>query len=554
MKRLLSLFAAAAVAGLIATTTSAADFKSLIPRPAQMEQASGTTSLPSAPTIGYAASLPEAMRAECERFAAELSSTTGLKSGAVSGKGFFNVVLDPSISHEGYDLSVDSRGVTIAASDAAGLFYAFQTIKKLLPPNVMAGVEAPGEYILPVGKISDRPRYAYRGFMLDVSRHFFSANEIKKMLRLMAGYKLNRFHWHLTDDQGWRLPVEKYPKLTREGATNHNILHTDFSTGRMWHAGADSIYGPFAYTPEEVRDIVDYARKLHIEVIPEIDMPGHMVAAIHAYPEFSTDPESRLYNPDDKNFRDFDHMIWNRQGVSRDVLDVSNPAVMQFVKDVIDQVAEYFPYEYIHIGGDECPTVAWENSASCRDKIKELGLRNARQLQSWFTKEVADYAREKHGRKIMGWNELITEGDVDIDRIKEIDPVIFCWIGGEKEAESNGIRHVYTPINGGYYINRSYQGIDSIGAGRDGAIAKTLQINPPADHKNCIGVQGTFWTEFVERPADLEYLALPRLIGIAEQGWSSEREKNLDDFLSRLRDERLYLDLAGYNYGRHQIE
>ncbi|MDE6462169.1 MAG: beta-N-acetylhexosaminidase [Muribaculaceae bacterium] len=531
----------------------AADFASLIPRPAGMEQISGTLSLPSGFKVSVG-SLPQGMADEAVKFVNALNLATGLDAAVTrdsNEKCLIDVVIDPSLPTEGYGLKIKSDGIDVKASGASGLFYAFQTLKKLLPPNVMAGRRGDdgAAYELPLGQIDDRPRFEYRGFMLDVSRHFFDAQQIMKMLDLMAAYKLNRFHWHLTDDQGWRLPVEGYPELTASGATNRNILRSDFSAQTQWRDGDSVAYGPYAYTVDEIRAVVAYAADRHIEVIPEIDMPGHMVAAIHSYPEFSTDPASEKLSLHE----DFSHNIWNKGGVSRDVLDVSNPDVMRFVRTVVDVLADLFPSRYIHIGGDECPTLAWENSDACAAKMKELGLTDVRALQSWFTKEVADYARERHGRMVMGWNELITEGNADMEMIKAIDPVIFCWLGGEDKAEANGLRYVYTPFNGGYYINRSYADIDQIGAGRDGALALTINVNPPA-HANCIGVQGTFWTEQVDRYQDLEYLALPRLLGIAEQGWSAETDKDYDDFRARVAKDTEYLDLAEFNYGSHQLK
>ena len=531
---------------------SYAGLEHMIPQPAEMTVGTGELTLPASFTIAYDASLAATeMVSEINGFVNAIKATTNLSPAVQAGNdGLFTVAADKSLPAEGYKLDITDKGVSIKTATSTGLFYAFQTVKKLLPVNVMAGVAGASDavYTLPVVAINDAPRFEYRGFMLDVSRHFFDVAQVKKMLDVMAMYKLNRFHWHLTDDQGWRLPVAKYPKLTVEGATNKNILLTNFETQTQTRAGENVIYGPFAYLEEEIRDIVAYAKARHIEVIPEIDMPGHMVAAIHAYPYLSTDPESKKTNI----HPDFSHEIWNKGGVSRDVLDVSNPKVMEFVQDVVDVLADLFPYEYIHIGGDECPTLAWENSESCQAKMKELGLSNARALQSWFTKEIATYAREKHGRKIMGWNELITEGNVDMNLIKEIDPTIFCWIGGEAKAQNNGLKHVYTPFNGGYYINRSYAGFDKVGAVGDGALSITINVNPPAN-SHCIGVQGTFWTEQVDRPTDLEYLALPRLIGIAEQGWSSVVRKDYDEFLDRVIADAELLKAAGYNYGAHQL-
>lgn len=541
---------------------------SLTPAPLKVVEGNGTFVLPHGLTVDTYG-LPAPMVAEAAKFVKKLNHTTGLEAKAISGtssKPGIVVKLDRALPAEGYALAITTSGATLSASTPTGLFYGFQTILKLLPPTVMAGLRrTSGTYELPVAEITDAPRFPYRGFMLDVSRHFFDADEVKKMLDLMAAYKLNRFHWHLTDDQGWRLPMAKYPELTTVGATNQNILRTDFDNQRRWREGRFVEYGPYAYTADEIRDIVAYARERHIEVIPEIDMPGHMVAAIHAYPQFSTDPESKLV-PDSiamdsepvagNPYSHFTHNMWNIGGVSRDVLDISNPEVMTFVKDIVDTLAELFPYEYIHIGGDECPTFAWERSESCQKLKQDLGLTDERALQTWFTKQIADYASQKHGRKIMGWNELITDEGADIEMLKSFDPIIFCWYPPQpavETAEANGLKHIFTPANGGYYINRSYKGFDKVGAVGDGALTTSYTVNPP-DNDHCIGVQGTFWTEQVDRPQDLEYQALPRLIAVAEQGWSQPEAKDFDDFMKRLREEAVMLDLAGYNYGLHQIE
>lgn len=526
---------------------SFAGIEHMTPKPAQMTVGKGSLVLPASFTVGYSTDLSAEMVAEIDNFLSSVNGTTSL--GAQKGStGLINVSVDATLPVEGYTLDVTAEGATIKASNATGLYYAFQTVKKLLPVNVAAGVPgAAGQtYALPVVSIADAPRFEYRGFMLDVSRHFFGVETIKKMLDIMAVYKLNRFHWHLTDDQGWRLPVAKWPKLTQEGATNKNILLTNFAEQTQVRAGEDVIYGPFAYTEDQIRDIVAYAKARHIEVIPEIDMPGHMVAAIHAYPELSTDPENK-----NNVHPDLNHEIWNKGGVSRDVLDVSNPTVMTFVKDVVDVLANLFPYNYIHIGGDECPTLAWEKSTACKQFMQEHNLANERAIQSWFINEIATYAKEKHGRKIMGWNEIVTESGVDMNMIKAIDPTVFCWIGGEQKCDNNNLNFIYTPFNGGYYINRSYAGFDRVGAVGDGALSTTLNVNPPVlDH--CIGVQGTFWTEQVDRPTDVEYLALPRLIGIAEQGWAP-KQKDVDEIMERIVADKELLDMAGYNYGAHQM-
>ncbi len=554
--------------------TVKADLGNLIPAPAQMTVGTGELTLPAGFNVSTVG-LSDDMKAEADKFVAAINKTTGLGATATDAAGLFTVTVDANLPAEGYVLNVTPEGVTIEAGTPAGLFYAFQTVKKILPVNVMAGVagETGAVYSLPVVSINDQPRFEYRGFMLDVSRHFFDAAQVKKMIDVMAMYKLNRFHWHLTDDQGWRIPMEKYPLLTTQGATNHNILHTNFQVDPQQKYRDDqndtydsgSPYGPYSYTIDEMKDIVAYAKERHIEVIPEVDMPGHMVAAINCYPNFSTDPESKIalaagYNlntqpiPGQQDSH-FTHNIWNDGGVSKDVLDVSKPEVITFCKDVIDVLADVFPYEYIHVGGDECPTYAWSKSNDVQNFKTTIGYKKSDSdhvLQTWFTKQIADYAKEKYGKKIMAWNELITAGGADMNVVKEMDPAIFCWIGGEQKAQQNGLKFVYTPFNGGYYINRSYAGYDKIGAVGDGRLATTLNVMPPT-YSNCIGVQGTFWTEQVELPQDVEYLALPRLLGIAEQGWALAEGRDNDEVMERICNDAAMLDAAGYSYGAHQL-
>ena len=556
-------------------STVKADLGNLIPAPAQMTVGTGELTLPKGFNVSTAG-LSDEMKAEADKFVAAINKATSLDATASDAAGLVTVTVDTALPAEGYVLEITDKGVSVKAGTTAGLFYAFQTVKKILPVNVMAGVtgEPDAVYSLPVVSINDHPRFEYRGFMLDVSRHFFDVDEVKRMLDVMSMYKLNRFHWHLTDDQGWRLPVEKYPLLTTQGATNHNILHVNFQTDPQQRYRDDSSnatydcgepYGPYAYTIDQLKEVVAYAKERHIEVIPEIDMPGHMVAAINCYPHFSTDPDSKIATAAgfDKNSQPvpgnqdshFTHNIWNDGGVSKDVLDVTKDEVITFCKDVVDVLASVFTYEYIHVGGDECPTYAWSKSESVQDFKTTIGYKKSDSdhvLQTWFTKQIADYAKKEYGKKIMAWNELITAGGADMNVIKEMDPAIFCWIGGEDKAQNNGLKFVYTPFNGGYYINRAYAGYDKVGAVGDGRLATTLSVMPPT-HSNCIGVQGTFWTEQVERPEDVEYLALPRLLGIAEQGWAPVAGRDNDEVMERICNDAELLNAAGYSYGAHQL-
>lgn len=535
------LFLLLAVAILTTVVCHAEQFVNLTPAPANMTVGTGVFRIPAGMKITAQGLTPE-MQSEVTEFISDFNKSTGLGIG--EGKnGRMIVRLNKEIAAEGYNLDVTAKGIVLEASSPAGLFYGLQTIKKILPANVMAGTNYPRQksYELPVVSIQDRPAYGYRGFMLDVSRHFFTADEIKRMLDVMSYYKLNRFHWHLTDDQGWRLPMDKYPLLTTVGATAPDVVITDYRAKKQYKAGKP--YGPYSYTKEEIKDIVDYAKKLHIEVVPEVDMPGHFVAAMVAYPELSCDPKA-------------DRKVWDHGGVSRDVLNVANPAAVKLGEDVIDQLAELFPYPYIHIGGDECPTVAWENNADCRALIEKEGMKNPRQLQNRFIKQMADRAA-KHGKKLYVWNEALTEEGADSAMLKNIDATVFCWVGvpqAVKKATSNGLGAIFTPI-GPYYINRRQSRDAAPGAGPGNDDVKRTYTTVPfttavGSKDNCLGVQGTFWTEHVSDPDYMEYLALPRLIAIAEAGWTPQEKKDFADFQKRMTADAQLLDLGGYKYTR----
>ena len=535
------LFLLLAVAILTTVVCHAEQFVNLTPAPANMTIGTGVFRIPAGMKITAQGLTPE-MQSEVTKFISDFNKSTGLGIG--EGKnGRMTVRLNKEIAAEGYNLDVTAKGIVLEASSPAGLFYGLQTIKKILPANVMAGTNYPRQksYELPVVSIQDRPAYGYRGFMLDVSRHFFTADEIKRMLDVMSYYKLNRFHWHLTDDQGWRLPMDKYPLLTTVGATAPDVVITDYRAKKQYKAGKP--YGPYSYTKEEIKDIVDYAKKLHIEVVPEVDMPGHFVAAMVAYPELSCDPKA-------------DRKVWDHGGVSRDVLNVANPAAVKLGEDVIDQLAELFPYPYIHIGGDECPTVAWENNADCRALMEKEGMKNPRQLQNRFIKQMADRAA-KHGKKLYVWNEALTEEGADSAMLKNIDATVFCWVGvpqAVKKATSNGLGAIFTPI-GPYYINRRQSRDAAPGAGPGNDDVKRTYTTVPfttavGSKDNCLGVQGTFWTEHVSDPDYMEYLALPRLIAIAEAGWTPQEKKDFADFQKRMTADAQLLDLGGYKYTR----
>ena len=531
---------------------SADNFVNLTPRPRAMTVLPGEVVLPQDFVVGYNSALSAEMVAEVQRFVLDFNAATGYNAVAQADAEapLFDVALYGGTMNEGaYNLTVNEGKVAIRAKSVLGFYYAFQSVKKILPANVMAGKQdaAVTKYALPCVTIQDEPRFAYRGFMLDVARHFFTVEEVKRMLDVMSYYKMNRFHWHLTDDQGWRVEIKQYPKLTTIGATASNTYVTDLEYGPYW---TNQVYGPYFYTQEQIKDVVAYAKERHIEVIPEVDMPGHFVAAMASYPEYCCHPESAP-------------SVWINGGISSDVLNVANPAAVQFAKNILAELIPLFPYDYFHIGGDECPTSQWESNAECQAKYRELGLTNYRQLQSHFIKEMADFLKE-HGKKTVVWNEAITAGNADTELIKETGATVFCWqpaVAGARKAAELGLDNVFTPW-GPYYINRK-QSNDAAeatlpGNGSDNVQNTYSQEAVPTDISaaqaaHYTGVQGTFWTEHVADRNLMEYLALPRLMAIAEAGWTPKARKDFADFQKRITADTLLLNYGGYNYGRHYI-
>ncbi len=539
---------------------------SLLPLPTVATVGEGEFVLPSGFTMSVSfadAALQQEVLADVARFITTVDNATALAPRAVEGNADITISEDATLAAEGYVMDVTPQGVAIKAATSDGVYYALQSILRLLPPNVVLGKPAEAEqiYALPALHIEDAPRFAYRGFMLDVSRHFFTVEQVKKMLDLMGIYKMNVFHWHLTDDQGWRAEIKQYPKLTTIGATRRSSYDTPITkiieNGQEYWTGesaqTNKTYGPFFYTQEEMKEIVAYAAERHIDVLPEVDMPGHFVAALAAYPEYSCHPATA---PE----------VWINGGISQDVLNVANPAAVQFTKNIITELAEIFPYPYFHIGGDECPTNQWQSNAACQQKLKELGKTSYRALQTEFIREINEHLATL-GKKMFCWNESITESGADLDLMKESGATIMCWTpcqAGAAKAASLGLDAIITEYGSGcYYINRKqssdYGEPQAAGGGGDNVMTNYNYIPVPASvsaeaAKHYIGVQGTFWTEFVSSGEYLEYLALPRLMSIAETGWSQQSQKDWKSFVRRMTVETEMLTLGNYVFARHWMD
>ena len=534
---------------------------SLIPQPAVMKVNDGKFLFKGKVVVCYPKIKESAIDAVVENFVKEMNTTTGvkvvknrLKNGKKLGfdvlksnkKGDAHIVLslDENMGAEAYKLSVEPKRIDITAATAAGFFYAFQTLKQLMPRNVMAGVpdENVKEWSVPAVFIEDEPRFGWRGFMLDEGRHFYGKEEIKKILDVMAAYKMNRFHWHLTEDQGWRIEIKKYPKLTEVGAWRDSKV---LGWGDVKPDGQR--YGGY-YTRKDVKEIVEYAKKRFIEIVPEVDIPGHSQAAVASYPEFlSCDPENK-------------HEVWLWQGVSGDVINVANPKAVQFAKDVVDELIELFPFGYIHLGGDECPTGKWERNAECQALLKEIGSTNYRDLQIHFYRQIKEHIAQKPAdkqRKLIFWNEVLHGNTEPLGD----DITIMAWIGADRaavDAAKRGMNTILSPQIP-YYINRRQSKLEteplSQGYG-DETVERVYSYKPmndvPAElHPKYMGVQANFWTEWVEEPEVVQYLMLPRLAAVAEAGWTPAEKRDYNDFLQRLQGEAKYYQLKGVDYGKH---
>ncbi len=521
-----SFFVAVLALTASCATTSAAVKTAVVPQPAEMTVLSGTLTLPATVAVSGPDSLADRLTANASFFPGiELRRTS-------SGAGRITFTADPALPAEGYSLTVSPDDIDVKAADRAGAFYAVQTLRQLYNPATRS---------FPAVEITDWPRFGYRGFMLDEGRHIFGVDQVKKVLDMMALNKLNRFHWHLTDDQGWRMEVPGYPRLATVAA-----CRACDRLGWKDQQPDSTEYGGY-YTDDQMRDIVAYAAERCIEIIPEIDIPGHSQAAVAAYPEIlACDPE----NP---------HEVWRRMGVSDDVINVANPAAVKFAKDVIDHAIDIFPYGYLHLGGDECPTAKWESNPQCTALLDSIGSTNYRDLQLNFYRELQRHIDAKPARdrrRLIFWNEVLHGNTSMLDT----SIVIMAWVGADKaarEAAEKGLSTILTPQIP-YYINRK-QSTDpseplSQGTGTE-TLERVYSYVPMADVPDSLagrymGVQANFWSEYVSTPEFLEYLMMPRLAAVAEAAWTPQAERDYPSFVTRLRQLLPLYDRMGWNYCR----
>lgn len=440
---------------------------------------------------------------------------------------------DSAIEPEGYTLTVDDSGVVLQASTSAGLFYSAQSLIQL--------VSADGKRI-PYVSIQDAPRFSYRGLHLDVGRHMFPIDFIKKYIDLLARHKFNRFHWHLTEDQGWRIEIKKYPKLQEIAAFRNETVIGHARTADRHNAKSydGQRYGGF-YTQEEIKEVIQYAAQRHVTIIPEIELPGHALAALSAYPELGC-----TAGP---------YKAATTWGVFDDVYCAGKEETFIFLQGVLDEVIELFPSEYIHIGGDECPKTRWEKCPHCKKRMKAENIKDTHALQSYFIQRIEKYLNSK-GKKIIGWDEILEGGLAP-------NATVMSWRGEEGGIAAAQQNHdvIMTPTGWCYFdYYQDTTKTEPLAIGGYLPISKVYSYEPlpaqlTADQaKHILGVQANVWTEYMKTSDYVEYMVYPRACAMAEVAWSSKENRNYEDFIKRLQKHAIRLDEWKVNYAKHGIE
>jgi len=446
-------------------------------------------------------------------------------------------IKDDSLTNEGYILEVLPKNIKIKAKTDQGAFYAAQSLRQLLPPEFENGTFQDEEVIIPCTTIKDEPEFTYRGMHLDVGRHMFSVDFIKKYIDALAMLKMNTFHWHLTEDQGWRIEIKKYPKLQEIAAFRNETLVGHYSD--QPHKFDGKTYGGF-YTQEEVKDVVAYAKSRFVTVIPEIELPGHAQAAIAAYPELGCTGEQVE--------------VVTKWGVYEEIY-CPKEETFTFLENVLDEVLALFPSKYIHIGGDEAPKTRWKNCDHCQALIKKEGLKDEHELQSYFISRIEAYLNSK-GRQIIGWDEILEGGLAP-------NATVMSWrgINGAIEAAKQHHNVIMTPTSHCYFDYYQSENEDEpIAIGGFLPLEKVYSFNPIPDELNeeeskyVLGAQGNIWTEYIKTSEHVEYMAFPRILAMSEVVWSKQENKNYADFVKRVENFHERLDALNINYANYLYE
>ena len=517
---------------------------SIIPEPSQLEVFPGKIKIDSSTRILYN---KEESKQVSEYFATYLSNfgfnlQQELFSENETGENSILLqinAVENDLGSEGYQLSANPHSIKISANTPAGLFYGVQSLLQLFPAKIYSNKQQLSEFEIPCVEITDQPRFAYRGMHLDVCRHFFPVDFVKQYIDLLAMYKFNTFHWHLTDDQGWRIEIKKYPKLTEIAAYRDSTLIGHYGENPPRYDGKK--YGGY-YSQDQIKDIVQYAAERHITIIPEIEMPGHSLAALSAYPELACTP-GPFHTA----------TTW---GVFKDIY-CTKEETFAFIEGVLDEVMELFPSKYIHIGGDEAPKTRWENCNVCQANMKKAGLSNENELQSWFVHHIEDYLN-MHGRQLIGWDEILEGG-------LSPNATVMSWRGieGGIAAAKQGHDAIMTP--GDYCYFDHYQAdpeFQPLAIGGFTSLKKVYNYEPVPDvlsgeeAKHILGAQANLWTEYISTPEHAEYMVLPRMAALAEVDWCYPANKDWPDFQRRINDHFQVYQALGLKYcqGSYKVD
>lgn len=469
-------------------------------------------------------------RAAVDLWAEPIRARTGLAL-PYAEDGLFRVGVGGNGPPESYMLEVGASGITIEGGDHAGLFYGLQTLSQLLPPGVGDGAASGSSFEIAAVRIDDGPRFGYRGMHLDVARHFFGPDEVKRYIDMLARYKINRLHWHLTEDQGWRIQIDRYPRLTEVGGCR---AETHIGHGNDEFNGDGQEYCGH-YTKDEIRDIVAYAEARYVTIVPEIEMPGHATAALAAYPEFAcTEGPFEVA------------MTW---GVFEDIF-CPKEETFEFLENVLAEVIELFPGELIHVGGDEAPKARWEESELVREIMEREGFEDEMEVQSWFVQRIERFLNA-NGKRLIGWDEILEGGIAP-------NATVMSWRGtvGGIEAAREGHDVVMTPYQYVYfdYYQTQDQESEPLAIGGFLPIDSVYAYEPvpaeltPAEATHILGVQANVWTEYMKTWDHVEYMVFPRLFALSEIAWAEPERKDVEAFRARLDWHLARLDALGVNY------
>lgn len=476
-------------------------------------------------------------------------SLTIIKQGSAKHQNYIKLITRKFITapdSDAYVLRADNGKIEIEGDTHAGTFYGIQTLIQLLPvPKLQSQkhtfLQIPNVYI------TDAPRLAYRGIHFDVCRHFFDVSFVKQYIDYLALHKFNTFHWHLTDDQGWRIDIKKYPKLTSVGGWRNGTI-----IGRYPGKGNDSLHYGGYYTQEQIKEVIKYAADRFITVIPEIEMPGHASAAIAAYPELSCFPEedTKVAKGTAWAGPTKGKQVQQAWGVFDDIFCAGKDETFNFLEGVLDEVVELFPSKYIHIGGDEAPKTHWKRCSKCQQRIKELGLKDEHELQSYFIQRIEKYVNSK-GKQIIGWDEILEGGLAP-------NATVMSWQGEKGGIEAAKQKHdvVMTPGNWCYFDHSQSRNEDSVTFGAYTPIEEVYSYDPvpaqlnAAEAKHILGVQANLWTEYIKNPKKVEYQLFPRIAAMSEVAWTAKEKKDSADFEKRLLQQFKRYDMWGVNYSK----